>query len=141
MLKILVLHGNGMELRGKTQIEIFGPMTLPEYDEHIRRYASELAVEVEIFHSNIEKEVIQKLADAPARGFHAAILNPGGYSKGYPALVDAISHAPFPTIEVHISNPARRGIISDFGAVARGVVAGFGVSGYYIALKGLKEIV
>jgi 3-dehydroquinate dehydratase-2 len=141
MLKILVLHGNGMEMRGKTQIEIFGPMTLPEYDEHIRRYALDLSVEVEIFHSNIEKEVIQKLADAPALGFHAAILNPGGYSKGYPALVAAVSRAPFPTIEVHISNPARRGIISDFGAVARGVVAGFGVSGYYIALKGLKEIV
>ena len=82
MLKILILHGIGMEMRGKTQIEIFGPMTLPEYDAHIRQYASDLGLEVEIFHSNIENEVIRKLADAPSRGFHAAILNPGGRGSG-----------------------------------------------------------
>ena len=141
MLKILVLHGHGMEMRGKTQIEIFGPMTLPQYDEHIRKYASDLGVEVEIFHSNVEGEVIQKLSEAPGRGVNAAIINPSGYARGYPALVEAVSKAPIPVIELHISNPARRGIVTDFGAVARGVVAGFGVFGYYMALKGLKESV
>ena len=60
MPRILVIHGAGMNMRGKVQTEIFGTMTLPEYDEHIRRYAAELGVEVEIFHSNIEGEVINR---------------------------------------------------------------------------------
>ena len=54
MPKILILHGAGMNMRGKVQLEIFGPMTLPEYDERIRGYAAELGLDVEIFHSNEE---------------------------------------------------------------------------------------
>ena len=53
-----------MNMRGKVQTEIFGKMTLPEYDEKIRGYASELGVDIEIFHSNIEGEVVNKLYEA-----------------------------------------------------------------------------
>ena len=67
MAKILVIHGAGMNMRGKVQTEIFGPMTLPEYDERIRGYANELGVEIEIFHSNIEGEVINRLYEANDR--------------------------------------------------------------------------
>jgi len=70
----------------------------------------------------------------------AAIINPAGYSTGHPALMAAISQVRFPTIELHISNPARRGRISEIGTVARGVVTGFGIFGYYLALRGLKDI-
>ena len=48
MPKILVIHGAGMNMRGKVQLDIFGPMTLPEYDDRIRGYAKELGVEVEL---------------------------------------------------------------------------------------------
>jgi 3-dehydroquinate dehydratase-2 len=140
MAKILIVHGEGMDMRGKTQIDVFGPMTLPEYDEHIRRYAADLGMEVEIFHSNVESEVINKFRDAEERGFNAAIFNPAGYMFGRPDLNAAIAGLRFPTIEVHISNPARRGKFSEFAAVARGVVTGFGIFGYYLALRGLKEI-
>ena len=68
MPKVLIVHGAGMNMRGKAQIEVHGPMTLPQYDEHIRKYASELGIEVEIFHSNIEGEVINKFYDAHDRG-------------------------------------------------------------------------
>ncbi len=47
-MKILVVHGAGMNMRGKSQVEIFGPMKLPEYDAKIRAYAEELGVEIEI---------------------------------------------------------------------------------------------
>ena len=57
MPKLLVIHGAGMQMRGKSQIEVFGKMTLPEYDERIRNYARDLGIAVEIFHSNIEGEV------------------------------------------------------------------------------------
>jgi len=140
MPKILIVHGEGMDMRGKTQLDVFGPMTLPEYDEHIRKYAAELGVDVEIFHSNVESEVIHKFHEADERGMNAAIFNPAGYMFGRPALTAAIAQLHFPTIEVHISNPARRGKFSEVASVARGVVTGFGIFGYYIALRGLKEI-
>jgi len=140
MPRILVVHGAGMNMRGKAQIEVFGPMRLPEYDEHIRKYASELGVEVEIFHSNVEGEVINKFYDAHERGIDAAIINPAGYTLGYPALMAAIAQVKFPTIELHISNPARRGRDSEIARVARGVVTGFGIFGYYVALRGLREM-
>ena len=76
MAKILIIHGAGMNMRGKVQTELFGPMTLPEYDERIRGYASELGLDIEIFHSNIEGEVINRLYQANDHGFDAAIFNP-----------------------------------------------------------------
>ena len=137
MTKILIVHGAGMNMRGKVQTEVYGTMTLAEYDAHIRRYAAELGVEVEIFHSNIEGEVVNRLYAASDEGFDAAIVNPAAFSRGYPALVAAIAQVGYPTIEVHISNPVRRGPVSETAAVSRGIVAGFGVEGYYLALRGL----
>ncbi len=140
MPKILVVHGAGMNMRGKAQIELFGPLTLAQYDEHIRRYARELECEVEIFHSNIEGEVVNRLYEANDRGFDAALFNPAGFSRGYPALVAAIGQVKFPVIEVHISNPVRRGPVSDTATVSRGIVAGFGLAGYYLALRGMRDM-
>jgi 3-dehydroquinate dehydratase II len=141
-VKVLVIHGAGMNMRGKAQTEIFGTTTLPEYDAAIRRYAQALGVEVEIFHSNIEGEVINRLYAAhDDAAVDAAIINPAGFTRGYPALAAAISGVRFPVIEVHISNPARRGLTSDVLAASRGGVSGFGIAGYELALRGLKELV
>ena len=140
MPKVLIVHGAGMNMRGKSQLETFGPMTLPQYDEHIRRYASESGIEIEIFHSNIEGEVINKFYEAHDSGVDAAIINPAGYTTGHPALMAAIAQVRFPTIELHISNPARRGRDSEIARVSRGVVTGFGIFGYWVALRGIKEL-
>lgn len=140
MPKVLVIHGAGMNMRGKVQTDVFGTMTLPEYDEHIRKYAAELGLEVEIFHSNIEGEVINKFYEAHERGVNAALINPAGYTTGHPALAAAIAQVGFPTIEVHISNPARRGGVSDIARVCRSTVTGFGIFGYYMALRGVREM-
>jgi len=139
MSKVLVIHGAGMNMRGKVQLDIFGPMTLPEYDEHIRGYAKELGVEVEIFHSNIEGDIVNKLYAANDQGFDAAIFNPAAFGSGYPALVAALSQVKFPTTEVHISNPIRRGPASQTAAVSQSIVAGFGVAGYALALRGIRD--
>jgi 3-dehydroquinate dehydratase II len=139
-MNILVIHGAGMNMRGKVQVDVFGPMTLSQYDEHIRRYARELGVDIEIFHSNIEGEVINRLYEAHERGVDGAIINPAGYTTGHPALGAAIAQVNYPTIELHVSNPARRGAVSDIARVAPGTIAGFGVFGYYMALRGLQDI-
>ena len=135
MIKILVVHGAGMNMRGKVQVERFGPLTLGEYDRQINEYASELGVAVETFHSNIEGEVINKFYEAHDGDIDAALINPAGYSSGYPALAAAIGGVRFPTIEIHVSNPAARGGVSQIAPVCRGVVTGFGVSGYYLGLR------
>jgi 3-dehydroquinate dehydratase-2 len=139
MPKILVIHGAGMNMRGKVQLDVFGPMTLPEYDERIRGYAKELGVEVEIFHSNVEGEIVNKLYAANDAGVDAAIFNPAAFGSGYPALVAALSQVKFPTTEVHISNPIRRGPASQTAAVSQSVVAGFGIAGYALALRGIRD--
>src|SRR3984957_8863505 len=136
-MKILVVQGAGMNMRGKTQTEIFGTMTLDEYNQHIVGYAKDLDIDIEIFHSNIEGEVINRLYAANDQGFDGALVNPAGYSRGYPALTAAISQVKFPVIEVHISNPVRRGPISDTAQVSLGMVTGFGGFGYHLGLGGM----
>ncbi|MCW5747237.1 MAG: type II 3-dehydroquinate dehydratase [Alphaproteobacteria bacterium] len=139
MTKILVIHGAGMDMRGKAQTEIFGTMTLPEYDAKIREYAAALGIEVEFFHSNIEGEVINRLFAAHDQAIDGAIINPDGFTRGYPALVAAISKVKFPTMEVHISNPARRGTVSDVATACLGSITGLGIAGYALALRGLRD--
>ena len=137
MPKILVIHGAGMAMRGKAQVEVFGPMTLPEYDKAIIAFANEIGVDVDIFYSNSEGKVIDRLLEAHDQNFGGAIINPDGFTRGYPALVAAIGRVGFPTIEVHISNPARRGTMSEVATACAGTVTGFGVAGYALALRGL----
>lgn len=139
MPRVLVIHGAGMNMRGKVQVDVFGPMTLPEYDERIRGYAKELGVDVEIFHSNIEGEIVNRLYAASDEGFDAAIFNPAAFGTGYPALVAAIAQVKFPTVEVHISNPIRRGPASQTAAVSQSLVTGFGIAGYALALRGIRD--
>jgi len=140
MERILVIHGAGFNMRGKAQIELFGEMTISEYDEKIKEYASTIGVTVELFHSNLEGEVINRLYAAHESETDGAIINPAGYMGGASALVAAIRQVNFPTIEVHVSNPSSRGAVSNFSGACKGVVAGFGVYGYYLALKGIADL-
>jgi 3-dehydroquinate dehydratase-2 len=141
MPKVLIIHGAGMNMRGRVQIETFGPMTLADYDTQIKEYASELGVSVELFHSNIEGEVINKLYEAHDGDVDAALINPAGYSSGYPGLVSAIAQVRFPTIEVHISNPAARGSTSEVARACRGTITGFALFGYYLGLRAAMNLV
>ena len=140
MAKFLVIHGAGMNMRGKAQLEVFGPMKLAEYDKHIRKYASDLGARVEIFHSNIEGAVINRLYAAHDAGVDGTVINPAGFTTGYPALTAAIAQVKFPTVELHITNPARRGRVSEIATACRGVVTGFGIFGYWVAMRGLLDI-
>ena len=141
MTKVLVIQGAGMNMRGKAQVEIFGPNTLEQINEQIRAYAEGLGVDVEMFHSNIEGEVVNALYDAHERDFDAALINPAGYTTGTGPLLGAIGQVKFPVIEVHASNPTARGTVSKVLPVAKGSVYGFGVYGYYLALEAVKHMV
>ena len=139
MKKILVIHGAGMQMRGKSGIETFGPMTLSQYHEAIRGFAKELGVEVEIFASNSEGAIIDRLYAAHDEGIAGAVFNPAGFTTGYRSLNQALTQVNFPTVEVHMSNPARRGTHSEILANSLGGISGFGINGYALALRGIRD--
>ena len=140
MTRVLVIQGAGMNMRGKAQIEMFGTATLDEINEQIRGYADSLGIDVEIFHSNIQGEVLNALYDAHDRHIDAALINPAGYTTGAGPLPAAIAQVGFPVIEVHASNPTARGTVSNIQPVCKGSVYGFGVYGYYLALEAAKHL-
>ena len=82
MTKVLVIQGAGMNMRGKVQVEIFGPNTLDQINEQIRGYGESLGVDVKIVHSNVEGEVVNALYDAWEEGYDACLINPAGYTTG-----------------------------------------------------------
>ena len=141
MTKVLVIQGAGMNMRGKSQVEIFGTDTLEQINEQVKGYAEGLGVDVKFVHSNIEGEVINALYEAHENGTDAALMNPAGYTTTTGPIRAAISQVGFPVIEIHASNPTSRGTVSTIQPVCKGSVYGFGVYGYYLALEAVKRIV
>ena len=140
-MKVLVIHGAGLDMRGKVQVEVFGPMTMPQYEQHISGYALDLGITVEFFHSNIEGEVVNRLYRAFDSDIAGVVINPGGYTTVAGPLRTAVAQMKFPVIEVHLSNPAARGTVSVFSAVCRASLCGFGIETYRYALSALKNLV
>ena len=140
MNKVLIVQGAGMNMRGKAQVEIFGPATLDQINEQVQSYADAFGIEIEFFHSNIEGEVIDALYRAHEDNFDAVIINPAGYTTGTGPLLGALGQIQCPVIEVHVSNPTARGTISKVLPASKAAVYGFGVYGYYLALEGVKNI-
>ena len=139
-MKVLVIQGAGMNMRGKVEVEIFGPMSLEQTNEQIRGYARELGVDVEFFHSNIEGEVVNALYAAHEGDVDAALINPAGYTRTSGPLPNAIHQVRFPVIEVHVSNPTARGIVSTILPQCKGSVTGFGVLSYKLALAAAQTL-
>lgn len=140
-VKVLVIQGAGMNMRGKVNIETFGRMTLDELNEAIRGYARDLQVDVEFCHSNIEGEVVNALYAAHDGDVDAALINPAGYTRTSGPLPGAIGQVRFPVIEVHVSNPVARGVVSTILPACRASVTGLGSYSYYLALAAAKHLV
>ena len=136
-IKVLVIQGAGMELRGKTQVEIFGPETLDDINAGIRASAATLDIDVDIMQSNDETAVVQRLASAGIE-YAAMIINPSGFTATEGPLPGAIEALAFPCFEVHASNPTRRGLRSTIQPVCQGAICGFGYGGYEMALRAIR---
>jgi 3-dehydroquinate dehydratase-2 len=87
----------------------------------------------------VEGEVVERLHQARQGDVDAVIFNPAGYTSGHAALVGAISEMEFPVIEVHLSNPMSRGAVYEIAPASKGLLYGFGVIGYYLAMRGLLD--
>ena len=139
-MRVLILHGPNLNLLGRREPQIYGCETLAEIDLSIKRLASELSIDVEIFQSNHEGVLIDHVHRALEQQVDGIIINPGGLTHTSIALRDAISAVALPVIEVHLSNiharePFRQH--SCIAPVAIGQISGLGSLGYQLALRAL----
>ena len=142
MKRILVIHGPNLNLLGEREPGVYGSTSFAELNNMIQDRAEKLGMECEIFQSNHEGAIIDRL-HAARKDFDGVIINAGAYTHYSYAIHDAIHDIRIPVIEVHISNIHAR---EDFrhksitAGVCAGVVAGFGPMGYHLALQGLSQI-
>lgn len=135
--RILVLHGPNLNLLGRREPEIYGSVTLEAINHRLQRLAAEHHIELEILHSNHEGGLIEAIQRAMGR-IDALIINAGAYTHTSVALRDAIAAVDIPTIEVHLSNLARREGFrqhSYLTEVAIGQIMGFGADSYVLGLQ------
>jgi 3-dehydroquinate dehydratase-2 len=147
MTSLLVLNGPNLNLLGTRKPEVYGSTTLADVEELCRQEAGKLGLEVVFRQSNHEGQLIDWIhhagAEAKAGDSIGAVFNPGAFTHTSVALHDAIEGASLPVVECHISNVHRREEFrhhSFISPVARGIVVGFGVHGYVLAINGLYHL-
>lgn len=134
MKKILILNGPNLNLLGKREPEVYGSRSFGDYLEELKPLFP--SFEIGYYQSNIEGELVNKIHET-GFGYHGIVLNAGAYTHTSIALRDAISSVTTPVIEVHISNVHAREPFrhqSMIAAVCKGVIAGFGLDSYRLAL-------
>ena len=137
MPRILILHGPNLNLLGRREPTIYGAATLDEINARLATLAAEHRVELEIIQSNHEGALVDAIQSAMGR-IDAILINPGAYTHTSVALRDAIAAVNIPTIEVHLSNLARREPFrqhSYITEVAIGQISGFGADSYVLGLQ------
>lgn len=135
MKRIQIINGPNLNLLGKREPAIYGDTSFDGFLERLRaRYPQ---CEIHYYQSNIEGELIDKIHEV-GFDFDGLILNAGAYTHTSIALRDAIKAVTTPVVEVHISNvharePFRH--VSMISAVCGGIVVGFGLESYRLALE------
>jgi 3-dehydroquinate dehydratase-2 len=141
--KIVVLNGPNLNLLGQRQPEIYGRDTLADVEANCRKLAKEFEFELEFHQSNHEGELIDWI-HAARKSAAGLIINPAAYTHTSVAILDALKTCEFPIFEVHISNVHQREAFRHHSYVslaATGVIAGFGVQGYELAMRRLASLV
>ncbi|GAB1724517.1 MAG: type II 3-dehydroquinate dehydratase [Nitrospira sp.] len=139
MVRLLVLHGPNLNLLGTREPSLYGQMSLPDIDQSITRRSGELGIAVQTKQSNMEGELVTWIQNARGH-FDGIIINPAAYTHTSIAIRDAIAAVALPTVEVHLSNIHQREEFrhhSFIAGVALGQIAGFGPTGYLLALEAL----
>ncbi len=142
MKKIIILNGPNLNLLGEREKNQYGTITLKDIEKKCKDYAFKNNIEVVFFQSNIEGELVQKIQDI-RNNHNGLIINAGGYTHTSVAIHDALKIIKIPIIELHITNIYNREEFrhkSLISKVAKGVICGFGDSGYVMALKAMNEI-
>ena len=141
MKKIIILNGPDLNLLGEREKNQYGRFTLSEVENNCEKFASENNLIISFYQSNIEGEIVEKIQNS-RKDQNGLIINAGGYTHTSVAIHDALKIIKFPIIELHITNIYNRedfrhkSLISN---VANGIICGFGVDGYIMALEAMKK--
>ena len=135
MKKIIIINGPNLNLLGKRETDIYGNKSFENYLSDLKSKYTDL--EIEYFQSNIEGEIIDKLQEV-GFSFDGIILNAAAYTHTSVGIADSIAAINTPVIEVHISNIYAREKFRHNSLISRnakGVICGFGLQSYELALK------
>lgn len=135
--KIQIINGPNLNLLGKREPEIYGSQSFEEYFSELKKKFP--AIHLEYFQSNVEGELISKIQEFGFE-FDGIIINAGAYTHTSVGIGDAIAAVSCPCVEVHISNVYQREEYRHKSYLAKwckGVVVGFGLNSYELAIKAL----
>ncbi len=134
--KILVIHGPNLNMLGSREPEHYGTLTLDAINAMLMEHAGLLEVDLEIFQSNHEGEIIEKIQEKTGN-VDGIVINPAAYTHTSVAIRDALMLHSVPVIEVHLSNIHKRegfrhkSMLAD---IVTGQITGLGPKGYIYAL-------
>ena len=140
-MKILVINGPNLNMLGIREPDIYGRTTYEDLCELIRRRAETTCVEVELYQSNHEGDLVDQIQKAYGR-IDGIVINPGAYTHTSVAILDALKAVAIPAVEVHISEVDKR---EDFRQISFvrlaccATITGHGVNGYLEAMDLLRE--
>ena len=140
-MRILVINGPNLNMLGIREPDIYGSDTYEDLVRHITDAAVSEGVEIEIFQSNHEGVLVDKIQEAYGK-FDGIVINPAAYTHTSVAILDAMKAVAIPAVEVHISAVSER---EDFRQISYvrlaciDTIAGYGFDGYTMAIKRLKE--
>ncbi len=142
MKRILVINGPNLNMLGVREPDIYGRRTYADLCELIKKSADELGAEVELYQSNHEGDLVDKIQEAYGIK-DGIVINPGAYTHTSVAILDAVKSVGIPTVEVHISKVDER---EDFRKISYirlaciDTVTGQGFDGYITAMKKLLSL-
>ncbi|MBQ7043489.1 MAG: type II 3-dehydroquinate dehydratase [Clostridia bacterium] len=140
-MHILVINGPNINMLGIREPDIYGKSTYTDLCNLIKTKADEMQVGVELFQSNHEGAIVDKIQDALGKA-DGIVINPAAYTHTSVAILDALKAVQIPTCEVHISDVNSREDfrkISYVGMYAEKTIAGYGFDGYIMAMEYLKN--
>ena len=136
-MKLLLIQGANMEYLGRRQPELYGTTTAKELDAAVRRRARDLGASVEILYTNTEGEAVSAIYKADRAKVDGLMFNPAGFLHAGHALRDCLRSISMPAIEIHMTNIEKRGFGSVTAEAAVGMIAGFGIDSYLLALEAM----
>lgn len=138
-MKIIIINGPNLNLLGVREPGIYGSESMESLLPRLRRRYPE--TEIEYYQSNVEGELINKMQEV-GFSYDGIVLNAGAYTHTSIALLDCIRSIKTPVVEVHISNVHNREDFRNHSMISSGcvgVIAGFGLDSYRLAIEALKE--
>ena len=139
---ILFLHGVNHNMFGKRDPVQYGTITLDEINQQIEKLAKELGCAVEMFQTNHEGEMVERIHKAYMDKVDAVVINAGAWTHYSYAMRDALAILTVPIIEIHMSNIHAREEFRHYSVIAplaKGQIAGFGVQTYLLGLRAALE--